>query len=442
MKKTTLLLTALFTAALLNAQTSYMLHGFDMVPQSSYSNPAYISDSNTVVGFPLLSSWSASVYSTGFSFNDLFDERAGSDSLYLDLGNVVGEPGGLNYLATSVDNDLIHLGFKVKNSYLSTGIRHRLLARGFYVNDLIELVWYGNTSAKNRHIDLSPATFHSDHFISYYLGLAFPVGNRVSIGARVNLNRGMSNISTVYNDTRLLTEENDATAYALHAETKFLVNTSGISGDSTDGRFNPFSYYYNYRNFGVSLDLGADIKITERISINFSFLDFGYINWKSGLKSFENKYDTIQFEGIYVDEEVNNNGIMSTYIDSLEAIAEVRELSEPYRSDLPARLIIGAEYYSLDRMDRISFLFSGRFMENYFEPSFSVSFDKTLAYYFAFKVAYTYHRFAPFNLGAGVVFNVGPLQLYFLSDNVLSVINYRNQKYVNFHCGINFVVGE
>jgi len=442
MKKITLLLTVLFTSALLNAQTSYMLHGFDMVPQSSYSNPAYISDSNTVVGFPLLSSWSASVYSTGFTFNDLFDERPGSDSLYLDLGNVVGEPGGLNYLTGSVDNDLIHLGFKVKNSYLSTGIRHRLLVRGFYVNDLIELIWYGNTSAKDRQIDLGPSNLQSDHFVSYYLGLAFPIGNRVSIGARVNLNRGMSNVSTVYNDTRLLTEENDASAYAVYAETKFLIHTSGLSPDSSDNNFNPLSYYYNYRNFGVSLDLGADIEITERVSVNFSFLDFGYINWNSRLKSFENKYDTINFEGIYVDDEVTDNGIMSTYADSLESIIDVNELSEAYRSDLPARLIVGAEYYNLDRTNRISFLFSGRFMEDYFEPSFSLAFDKTVAYYFAFKVAYTYHRFAPFNLGAGLVFNVGPLQLYFMSDNVLSVINYRSQKYVNFHCGVNFVVGE
>lgn len=442
MKKAIFLLTALFSAALLNAQTSYMLHGFDMVPQSSYSNPAYISDSNTVVGFPLLSSLSANVYSTGFTFNDIFRERSGSDSLYLDLGNVAGEPGGINYLTGSVDNDLIHLGFKVKKSYLTTGIRHRLLVRGFYVNDLIELMWHGNTSIKDRHIDLGPVNFQSDHFVSYYLGLAFPVGSRVSIGARFNVNRGMSNISTVYNDTRLLTEENDATAYAVRAETSFLIHTSGLSRDSAGNAFNPFSYYYNYRNFGVSLDLGADIKITERVSVNFSFLDFGYINWKSGLKSFENKYDTINFEGIYVDEEVTDNGIMSTYADSLESIIDVKELSEAYRSDLPARLIVGAEYYSPDRMNRISFLFSGRFMKDYFEPSFSVSFDKTLAYYFAFKVAYTYHRFAPFNLGAGLVFNAGPLQVYFLSDNVLSVINYRNQKYINFHFGINFVVGE
>ncbi len=442
MKKFFIIAATVFSAFLLKAQSGYMSHGFDMIPQSSYTNPAYISDSNTVVGFPLLSSHSASIYSTGFTFSDLFDEHSGSDSLYLNLGNVVGEPGGLNYLTGAVNNDLLHLGFKIKRSYLNTGIRHRMLVRGFYVNDLVELMWYGNSTSKNREIDISRSNLYADHFVSYYLGLAFPVGNRVSIGARVNVNRGMANISTVYNDTKLLTEENQASAYALYAETKFLVNTSGLSRDSTDGSFNPFSYYYNYRNFGVSLDLGADIRITERVSINVSFLDFGYINWKSGLKSYENKYDTIRFEGIYVDEEVTDNGIMSTYIDSLEAIAEVRELSEPYRSDFPARLIVGAEYYSLDRMDRIGFLFSGRFMEDYFEPSFSLSYDKTLAYYFAFKVAYTYHRFAPFNLGAGVVFNLGPLQLYLLSDNVLSVINYRSQRYVNFHCGINFVVGE
>lgn len=423
------------------AQTGHVLHGFRVIPQSSYTNPAYISDSNTVVGFPFLSSFSASAYSTGFTFEQLFTKQGGSDSLYLDLGNIMGEQGGLNYITGSMENDIVHLGFKVKKSYLTTGIKHRLLFRGFYVNDLVELLWYGNSTSKNREIDISRTRINADHFISYYLGLAFPVGNRVILGARVNLNRGMANISTVYNDTRLLTRESPETAYSIHAHTHFLVNTSGISLESNES-FNPFAYYYNFRNLGFSLDFGADVRITDRVSVNVSFLDYGYINWKTGLESYQNKYDSISFQGIYVDEEVNDNGIMSSYIDSLESVLEVKRLAEPYRSRLPSRLMIGAEYYTLDRMNRVSLLFSGRFLDDYFEPSFTVAFDKTVVQYFSFKVAYTYHSYAPFNLGAGLVFNLGPLQLYFLSDNILSVINYRNQKYFNFHCGINFVVGQ
>lgn len=437
-----LFLLVLFASVSIRAQSGYLVHGFDIIPQSSYTNPAYISDSNRVVGFPFLSSISSSAYSTGFTFDELFNTQSGSDSLYLNLGNVVGEPGGINYIAGAVENDLLHLGFKIKKSYLTLGAKHRALFRGFYVNDLVEIMWYGNSSSLNREIDISQSRIFSDHFISYYLGLAFPIADRVIIGARINLNRGMSNVSTVYNDTRLLTEENNTSAYSLHAKTHFLVNTSGLTWDQEGKGFNPFKYYYNFSNIGLSLDLGIDVKITEQVHVNMSFIDFGYINWNSNLQSYQSKYDSIRFDGIYVDDEVEDNGIMSVYIDSLESILQVTELTEAYRSELPARLMAGAEYYTANRLNRVSFLFSGRFWEDYFEPSFTLGFDKTVASYFAFKVSYTYHLYAPFNLGAGVVFNAGPLQIYFLSDNVLSVVNYRNQHYINFHCGINFIMGD
>ncbi len=411
------------------AQSDMGLYGLRQIPQSNFSNPAFIPEGKLFIGIPLISSISNSVYSSSFSFNDIFIEKEGNDSLYLNLNNLASNSNANNYVTEYLENDIIYLGFKIKNKhYLNIGIRNRLYTRAIYSSDLVKLLWNGNSDYINQSLNLSTTFINHDHFLSYYAGFGFMIGENLSFGIRANINQGLSSVQTERNQIVLETRPHDQTVFKIMANTGFKVNTSGIPIDSTDSELNVSEYIFNFQNIGFSLDFGADIKITERFKLNVSVLDLGSINWKSELASYESVGDSIEFLGIYADLNETDD-LFQTYVDSLTELIDINEFEQEFKSQLPTRIYAGLEFYGKNKSNRLSLLFSGTFLKNNFSTAFTLGYDKTVSKNFSFKVTYSYLKYAPINVGAGLVFNFKPIQLYFLTDNVLAAFDWGGQKY-------------
>lgn len=421
-----------------NAQSDLGIYGLRIIPQSNLSNPAIIPDANLVIGIPFISSISNSTYSSSFSFNDIFTEKANSDSLYLNLSKLASQTTDNNYVTEYFENDLIYVGLKIKDNYLNFGIRNRLYSRAMYSSDLAKLIWNGNANYIDENINLTNTFVNHDNYLSYYAGFGFMIGKNVSLGIRANLNQGLSSIQTTNNQVILKTISDIENVYSVNANGAFLVNTSGISNDSTEDPYSISDYIFNFNNLGFSVDFGADFKVSERVKINFSVLDLGFINWNSGLKTYENSSENITFSGIYLDIN-STEDLINAYGDSLTELIDIKEYEQSFQTTLPTRIFAGFEYYGLDKTNRLSFLFSGTFLKNNFSPAFSVGYDKTVSKNFSVKVNYSYLKYAPLNVGAGLVFNFKPFQFYFLTDNLLSTFYWNGQKYINFRFGINLV---
>lgn len=420
------------------AQSNLGLYGLRVVPQSNFSNPAFIPEGNTIIGIPFISSISSTTYSSSFSFNDIFITKDGSDSLYLNLSSVISKTSENNFITEYIENDIIYLGFKIKNNFLNVGIRNRMYSRAMYSSDLVELFWNGNGNYINEKLDLSSLSVNHDHFLSYYVGFGFMIGDNVSLGIRANLNQGLSSIQTTNNQLFIETITHDQKVFSINANTGFLINTSGLFSDSTENDKTTSEYIFNFQNIGFSVDFGADFKISERFKLNFSVIDLGFINWKSDLKSYENTSDYIEFTGIYADINTTED-LFEAYADSIAELIDIKEFEQEFKTHLPMRIFGGLEYYSLDKTNRLSFVFSGTFLKNNFSPAFSVGYDKTVSKHFTFKVNYSYLKYAPLNIGAGLVFNFKPFQFYFLTDNILSAFYWSGQQYINFRFGFNLI---
>lgn len=430
----------LLFAVKIQAQTDYTLHGFRFIPQSNYSNPSIIPDAYLTVGIPFISSFSNSTFNSSFSFNDLFLEREGSDSLYLNLSAVVqNAEKQTGYFTEVVDQDLIYVGIKAGKGFVNFGIRNRLYVRTFYTKDLLDVLWNGTAHKMGETINLSNTSLSADHFFSYYFSYAFPVSNFVHLGVRVNYNQGLSNISTERSHLKLRTNEDPNSVYSMTASSDFLVHTSQIATTTSNGGISLQDYFLNFENRGFSFDLGANFRFSDRVSLNFSGLDLGYITWKSNTMSYESKEDTIHFDGIYADITNKDVDIFQMYGDSLKELFHVKEYSTVYMTNFPVRLTATLEYYSWDRSNRLSFMFAGRFLKTYFEPSFSFGFDRKVSRHFAYKLSYTYLSYAPLNVGFGLALNARPFQFYFITDNMMSLLNLSGQRYVHFRFGINLL---
>ncbi len=138
----------LFNKCEVHAQYDLTIHNMPMIPQYTYTNPAFMPSCKLHFGFPALSSLYIDVANTGFKYNHLIKRRLSDDSLYIDTTAFFKKLNNVNYLALHLNEELFSCGFKVKDKYyFSFNITEKVMARFTYPKDLLELAWHGNGSA-------------------------------------------------------------------------------------------------------------------------------------------------------------------------------------------------------------------------------------------------------------------------------------------------------
>jgi hypothetical protein len=435
-----------FTAALLvaalmflhvNGQNNYIFYGMESVPQASFLNPAFNTHTKFVVGIPALSNVDVSYFNSAGAFNDFFSTEKGNDSLYLDLSKVISQNHPVDHINIALNHDLLFIGFKINESFLSFGIRQRAILSAALPSDLFKLAWNGNAPYVGQTLDLSTTLINENHFIDYHIGLAVPVVEGLRLGLRLHLLQGLSNIYTVNNRLQMTTLRQGENAYEVLASTRFVVNTSGIP-DSTD--FDPVNYFTNFKNIGFSLDIGATYQINQQFSVSFSLLDMGSNNFRTNTKSYQSEEDSIHFNGFKLDF-TGDNDPFANIGDSLSNLLHVTDFSQNYRAKIPKQMLIGGEFLSHDLKNRASVLFSGRFYPDYVETALSIAYERFLSESFSVKVNYTYLKYAPLNLGLAFTLNAKPFQLYVYTNNIFG-IGWDKQHLIQAGFGLNIRIPE
>ena len=422
----------LYWALPATAQNGYILSGFRDISQSSYLNPAFATGATTVVGIPVLGNFSTGLITTGGSISSFFSKKAGSDSLYLDLSKVINNGQSEDKVIEYTDNDLIYAGFKAGSTFITLGARQHVYVRTILDRDLLRLFWNGNSDYENQTLDMSHTSVAEYHIIDYHLGISIPVGKNFRVGARFHLLQGLSDINTQNNGITMRTVRDNNGNFELHARTDFVVNTAGLPDSSN---FNIGDYLTDFDNMGFSLDLGIDVQVAKQLWINASILNWGKIHYRSYTKTYYPASDSVNFSGESVD--INGGNGIGNLGDTLQQLFDIKDEARNYEVKLPARLIVGTEYFTKDFRNDFSFLFSGRFFEDYFEPAVSVGYTRFVSPHFSIKADYTWIKDAPMNFGLAMAVNFSPFQLFIYSENVSGLFQWDQQKYVQAGFGLN-----
>ena len=101
----------LFSIIGAQAQSNLTLYQSKLVPQATTINPGFIPKTNVNIGLPVISGISVS-FANAFSFDDV---EAGISEFPNKLDPV-------NYFTFESSIDLLHVGFKVNQSYLSLSV--------------------------------------------------------------------------------------------------------------------------------------------------------------------------------------------------------------------------------------------------------------------------------------------------------------------------------
>lgn len=422
------------------AQQDFTLYNLEEIPQSNYSNTSNQFNGNWYLGLPGLSSNYLSLSNSGFAYSDAIKKR--NNDLLLDFNALINEIEDDNYLSFQTKIDLLSFGFKIsERTQLSVNISENASFKFSYPKDFVRFVYEGNASFEDNTVDLDGIGINAIHYREYGIGISHQLTQKLRLGVRAKYLYGMENIYSERTDISIRT---DPETYAITAKADIEIHTAGV--DDVDIDKEGVSNYLNGRsNTGFAIDLGANYELTEKISVNASVLDLGFISWNDFTTTYASKGE-FEYSGIEIDAFGQGNGpggetSFDRVGDSLEEAFDIDTSYGGYSAPLTGRFYIGGNYKINDRSFTGAIIQSEVYRSSV-KPSFTLHYNRKMTKWISLSTSYTIINRSYNNLGLGLNINPGPIQFYIISDNVLGALQPQHARHAQVRFGINLIFGS
>jgi hypothetical protein len=421
------------------AQQNITFYNMTSVDQSNRLNPARMPDNKLNIGLPIISNTFINLSNSGFAMNEVI--KADGDSFNVDLNSFLGSIKEKNYLIFGLETDILSVGKRIgENNYFSFNATLKTNINFRYDKAPFEVLINGNAPYAGQTKNLSFGS-NSSIYMEYGLGYARSLfEKKINVGGKVKFLSGLANISTKKSNLSLYT---DPSNYDLTISSDIDVN---ISGDLDSLDDNPTKYIFG-PNKGLAFDLGATYTFSDKLEFSASILDIGYIKWNDEVTNYKSKNPgaIYTFSGVEIDNFYNDTAnfeqAFEELVDSLEDRFEIEETNQSYSNTLPTQLYLGANYH-FNKTLNAGFVFYSQFYKGNILPGVGISLNKKFGKILGLYGSYSYFNRTATNIGLGFSANLGPIQLYAVSDNVLSVFNYNNAQNTNIRFAINLRFGH
>jgi hypothetical protein len=416
--------------------TMYFMPG---VPQSNRINPSIQPGCGFYLGFPGLAPLRFQVSSSSLGWSDLFYAHPDPsiDSLitpFHPMGDKQGfldQLNDVNYMLAGMGTSLASVGFRAGKNFISLDLTTRVDGNVYYPKGAFDLLFNG--APDGSVITLSGLGADMNVFNEASLGWSRKdfILPGLDIGVRGKALFGLANLDTrssEFNITTSMEVWNVQSDMQFNVAGPSFVNfTEGFEDgppveiDSTF--FNQLDYrrirstVFDWGQFGLALDAGVSYRPFRQLLISASVMDIGGINWSNAAAgSFDFEYD---FEGIEVNPFTGMDTTMiSELTDSLmNAVTFVT--GQPYFARLNTKIFVGVSYYPVERIG-FGLLSRTDFLGEQPSQQFTGSVNMTTGKFINLSLTGSYMSNSFNNIGAGVSFNVGPFNMYLISDNIIS----------------------
>lgn len=422
------------------------------LPQAMDANPAFQPLSNTFFNLPIISSIHASVNNSGFSYDDY-----NKNGRFSDLANQVWD---FNSLKIRSSVDILRFGGRFFDTYHSLNITFKSKTFLSYPSDIIDLLAYGNYDfEKNiaKSYDLSQLRLTSYNYIEFAYTYSNRISKKLAIGYKAKLLKGLAYANIDFDGTEINTLSTNQTPikgqeFKLRPKAElaglpsyFQLRTVTSPDNSVDPTIeSDHSNWENYGsamatgNFGLGFDLGFTYKYKDNLEISASIADFGVFFWNE-LAQTVSLEGNLDWSGLKIPNDfsldnVNFNEILNENIEKISTSAR----KEGFYSVLPFDVNFGIEYQKNDDAQ-----WGGLMKLMYFngtvQPQVSAYATYTLLKSLNLTTNYTIKNHSLMNLGVGVDLKLGFVQLYFLTDNISSILLQGETRGIGVHTGMNFI---
>lgn len=440
------------------SQNKQILYNFTSVPQSMMTNPGADVNYKFYFGVPLLSGFSTSIGSSGFSAYDLFANN-GVD-FNTKLRDVIANTSSRDKMVINEQIEIFSGGFKVgdweNSSYISFGMYQELDMIGYVPKDIAILALYGNKDYIGKSFNLGDLKGKAEMLSVLHFGFHKNIKENLIFGARAKIYSSAFNVTSTQNSGFISTEQGNATIYNQTIYSNLELKTSGIS-EYIKKEYNgdPAADIKKKMLFGGDLGLGFDAGVTyypkKHIQMTASVIDLGFIGHSK-------EVETFTYKGYYEYEGINPNFNSSSTNTSFQEFKDAIPLDTIYDKYTTWRpLKLNASYqYSFGDSRGDEDCNCGSYQETKYKNAlggqlFMMSAPRSpmmalTAYYsrnlFAnwhAKATYTIDSFSYANLGLGLSANIGAFNMYLMADNLLEYRDISKANSLSLQFGLNFI---
>ncbi len=431
----------LISASQAFAQQEMMLHSLSNLWHSNTSvNPAFFPENkHIVIGLPAYSIDAA--HSGDITYNDIF--RKDGDRTVVDFDNAISKLDPENTLHFDQRLETVSFGFRAGKWGIQAG--HAIAFSGTltYPKSLPDLIWNGNAARIGETVQFGPQADIAD-WHEWSVGVMRTIGP-LNIGVRAKYLSGISALRTE-DDRHSMSLYTNPDIYQLTLKTDYAFYSSSIISaiDTSDLGFDitldAFSNKIRSKNQGLAFDLGATLELTKRLTIDASVVNLGgLIKWKNDPRYFQSKAE-YTYEGTSIPGSDIINGSDSLDFDTkLDTLNDIFRFSQSATSAMetrtPMRIYVGGTFQLTKRWAVGLTVFHQKQDKNS-NTAVGASVRWLPLKWLSLGGMYSVNKRSAANIGFHVAVTPGPIQVYFVSDNLLNAFSLKSSPAANLRAGL------
>jgi len=421
--------------------TMFFMHS---LPEANFVNPAVQGKCGVFIGLPLVSSFHMNIANSGFTAGNVMTVYTdGTTSRNPDFNT--GRLAGMNYFLTEFHSTLLAVGLQRNDLYYTFTVTEKNNATAMYTRDLVTFILRGDPEFEGKHIVLSGMNISLNHYREYALGISKKYSDRLTLGIKAKVLFGIFNFTTGKSSFDLYVEENTNNivfdmngGYSSSLPYSMRMESPGIYRFYHLYNASMMKHLMNIHNPGIALDFGFIYKYNNDITFSGSLLDLGLIFYRSNLTNYAIS-GTHTYNGPFGAGMITDQYLWDVF-DELNQNMTAGVAADPYRFMLSPRLYLGAAYKWNKRFN-VNMLLYNRFLPHKLQTGATVALLTRPSDKLEASLSWSYMNRSFTNLGFGLSYGNKPLQLYFVSDNILGFILPLSTKNVNLRLGLNLFFG-
>lgn len=429
------------------------------LPQANLINPVQAPESGIFISglaIPFFGQFPPAMtfaVNSPLDFNDVIFKGEGEykDSLIsfmhpsYDTEKFTNKLGKHNTFAINYDLPILYFGFRQAKNYWTFDITTRINSFINIPGDLLKFAINGN--GKTPTVDISGLSVNAMVYHQVALGFQRELPADFAMSLRAKFLLGHANISSGKNDLQIITNP-ETNFISLIANYEIRTNVplevkkdseGNVDIDDLDIDLDVDNLEISdlFGNMGGAIDLGFSKKFNDKFAVFANVIDFGFINWANNANTITFTGDDFTFEG----GELSLDPFELEFPDFEDELDnyEIKHSSDSYVTMLPFKVYVGGHYQV---NNALGFGLLGRFEKRPFgiSPSFTASIDVRPFRFGNAALTYSYmnHNFT--NIGLGYTLRIGPIQWYFVSDNIIgSLLFPSNSRSMSARFGCNLI---
>jgi len=382
---------------------------------------------------------------SSFQMSDIMDRTANGYKINLEPAIRKMENQG-NALRTSLSAHVVGLTFRTKKDLQFTFFHNTHFDMQLtYPKSLPALLWRGNGAFLGERVEVAP-NLNLLGYNEYGMGFATRANKKMIFGINLKLVNGFVGVRTEKANTFLTTDEE---YYQLTFENDVEIQTAGFANVLDENEEDVLAemspeYLIILGNQGFSVDLGMTYEVTKRFQLQVAVQDFGYISWENQV--FEHSSQgTYTYDGQIVRpfSDDNDEFDFEQVRDTITDIFEFNSSEKPFLSNFPIKGFVSGQY----KMDPSFNLGASLHFEQFADAgvtnvALALHAQKRFGRNFYLGGVAGFHNDKFAFLGANSTLQLGPVQFYIMTDNLITILDPTFGQFTNVRTGLNLSFGR